>query len=402
MRTIAVVNQKGGCGKTTTAINLAAFLALKGRRTLVVDMDPQGHATLGLLPDRAPAPKTMYDVMVHHQNGRHTRVHDIIRWAQANLDVAPADILLSGVPEKLAKLRKRENILTEILDEVRNDYDYAIIDCPPHVGLLTFNALSAADEAIVPVDPSFFALHGIGKLLETFDVLFHKTGHRVDVRALATLYMGRARFARDVIEEIRTHLAGRHFATVIRHSVKLAEAASHGVPIASYCRRCTGFEDYKALAAEVLEMEPQPLSEQSSEPANEAVNEAANELASEPVSETVNETVNETPITVTAPDAEQLEAPCAPKPTEGGVVFALEAPEAQRVQLVGDFNEWMLDGNEMTQSGKVWTSVLRLQPGRYRYRYVIDGLWCSDPLNAQVEPSPYGGDNSVCVVDEAH
>ena len=344
----------------------------------------------------------MFDVMVHHRNGRTTRVHDIIRWAQANLDVAPADILLSGVPEKLAKLRNRENILTEILDEVRNDYDYAIVDCPPHVGLLTFNALSAADEAIVPVDPSFFALHGIGKLLETFDVLYNKTGHKVEVRALATLYMGRARFARDVVDEIRTHLAGRYFTTVIRHSVKLAEAASHGMPIAGYCRRCTGFEDYKALAAEVLEMEPQPLSEQSSEQPSEQLSEQLIEPANELAREPAIETVNETPVTVTAPDAEKLEAPCAPKPTLDGVVFALEAPEAHRVQLVGDFNEWMLDGNEMTQSGKVWTSVLQLQPGRYRYRYVVDGLWCSDPLNAQVEPSPYGGDNSVCVVDEAH
>ena len=373
MRTIAVVNQKGGCGKTTTAINLAAFLALNGRRTLVVDMDPQGHATLGLLPDRTQPCKTMYDVMVHHRNGCHTRVHDIIRLAQENLDVAPADILLSGVPDKLAKVRKREAVLTEILDEVRSEYDYAIIDCPPHVGLLTFNALCAATEAIVPVDSSFFALHGIGKLLETFDVLLSRTGHTVEVRALATLYMGRTRFARDVVAEIRSHLSGRHFATVIRHSVKLAEAASHGVPIATYCRRCTGFDDYKELAAEVLEMEPKPESDTPSEMAS---------------------------TTIVNPD--MVQGPCAPTPTTDGIVFALEAPQAQRVQLVGDFNQWMLDdGNEMTQSGNVWTRVLRLEPGRYQYRYVVDGLWCSDPLNTLVEASPYGVENSVCVVDES-
>jgi chromosome partitioning protein len=388
MRTIAVVNQKGGCGKTTTAINLAAFLALNGRRTLVVDMDPQGHATLGLLPDRTQPTKTMYDVMMHHRNGRTTRVHDIIRWAQANLDVAPADILLSGVPEKLAKFRKREGILAEVLDEVRNDYDYAIIDCPPHVGLLTFNALCASTEAIVPVDPSFFALHGIGKLLETFDVLLGRTGHTVSVRALATLYMSRSRFAREVVEEVRTHLAGRHFATVIRHSVKLAEAASHGVPIATYCRRCTGFEDYKALATEVLQMESRPESETAGETASEM---ASDEIAGEMTSEIANTTAN----------VEITEGPCAPKSTLDGVMFALEAPQAQRVQLVGDFNQWMQDGNEMTQSGNVWTRVLRLKPGRYQYRYVVDGFWCSDPMNAMVEPSPYGGDNSVCVVDEA-
>jgi len=353
MRTIAVVNQKGGCGKTTTAINLGAFLALEGRRTLVVDMDPQGHATLGLLPDNGQPSRTLYDVFVHHSNGRDTRLKDVIRPAQANLDVAPADILLSAVPEKLAGLPNREGTLAEVVDEVRSDYDYVIVDCPPHVGLLTFNALCASSEAIVPVDPSFFSLHGIGKLLETFDVLAKRTGHELAVRALATLYSGRTRFVRDVVDEIRKHLADRHFATSIRHSVKLAEAASHGQPITSYCRRCAGYDDYKALTAEVLEMEARPAAQ----------------------------------------------GPCAPKLTDDGVVFALEAPQAHRVQLVGDFNRWMLDGNEMTQSGKVWKQVLRLEPGRYRYRYVVDGRWCSDPLNADVEPSPYGGDDSVCVVE---
>jgi chromosome partitioning protein len=370
MRTIAVVNQKGGCGKTTTAINLSAFLALKGRRTLVVDMDPQGHATLGLVREVAEPSKTLYDVFVHHRNGRDTRVHDVIRSVQPNLDVAPADILLSGVPEKLSRLRKRENILAEIIDEVRANYDYVIVDCPPHVGLLTFNALCACAEAIVPVDPSFFSLHGIGKLLETFDVLTQKTGHQIGVRALATLYNGRTRFARDVVDEIRKHLAGRHFTTVIRHSVKLAEAASHGLPIAVYSHRCAGFDDYQALAAEVLEMEKVSASEPAAANAPEGLEKFV------------------------------LYGPSAPRRTVAGVVFAFEAPQAHRVQLVGDFNEWTLDGTEMTQAGDVWTRVLPLQPGRYRYRYVVDGCWCSDPLNGDVEPSPYGGDNSVCVVAE--
>jgi chromosome partitioning protein len=367
MRTIAVVNQKGGCGKTTTSINLAAFLAREGRRTLVVDMDPQGHATLGLQSDGEHPSRTMYDVMVHHRNGRATRMRDIIRSPQPNLDVAPADILLSGVPDKVAKHRKREAILREILNELQNDYDYAIVDCPPHVGLLTLNALYAASEAVVPVDPSFFSLHGIGKLFETFEVLSKQTGHVVNTRALVTLYMGRTKFARDVVEEIRTHLAGRSFTTMIRHSVKLAEAASHGVPITGYCERCAGFEDYQALAAEVLAMEPQKAVEIPTTPSLEKY---------------------------------VLYGPSAPRRVHEGVVFAVEAPDAQRVQLVGDFNEWTPDGNEMKQSGNVWTRVLPLEPGRYRYRFVVDGSWCSDPLNGDVEPSPYGGDNSVCVVDE--
>ena len=366
MRAIAIVNQKGGCGKTTTAINLAAFLAREGRRTLVVDMDPQGHATLGLQPDAVQLSRTMYDVFVQHGSGRDTRLRDITRSVHARLDVAPADILLSAIPEALAGLPGREGILADVLDEVRHEYDYAIVDCPPHVGLLTFNALNACSEAIVPVDPSFFSLHGIGKLLETLDLLAKKTGHDIAVRVLVTLYSGRTQFGRDIVAEIRKHLADRYFTTVIRHSVKLAEAASHGLPIVDYCRRCAGFEDYEALAAEVLQME-----------------------AARPSSESAMD------------GARNDRGPRAPKATPEGVVFAIEAPDAQRVQLVGDFNEWTLEGNEMTPAGRIWTSVVKLHPGRYRYRYVIDGHWQHDPLNANVEPAPYGGHNSVFILDES-
>src|SRR4029453_13240558 len=137
-------------------INLAGFLAAKRRRTLVIDMDPQGHATLGLLRDGQPS-RTMYDVFIHHRNGRETRLGDITRRVGEYLDLAPDDILLSAVPETLSGQDGRERILTELIEEVRPLYDYVLVDCPPHVGLLTFNALHACAEAIVPVDPSFFS-----------------------------------------------------------------------------------------------------------------------------------------------------------------------------------------------------------------------------------------------------
>jgi chromosome partitioning protein len=365
MRTIAVVNQKGGCGKTTTTINLAAFLALERRRTLIVDMDPQGHAGLGLRTNGPPPARTMYDVFVEHAKGRATKLRDIIIPVHKSLDLAPADILLGAVPEELAGLPNRAGVLAEILEDVKDAYDYIVVDCPPQVGLLTFNAVNACGEAIVPVDPSFFSLHGLGKLLETLDLLARKTGHEIAVRALVTLYPGRSQFAREVIAEIRDHLAGRCFSTIIRYSVKLAEAASHGLPIVGYCHSCAGFKDYEALATEVLRMEVA----------------SANDRATEVVLE-----------------KDESLSPSAPVMTPGGVVFALEAPNASRVQLVGDFNGWMPDGNEMTLAGGVWTKALELAPGRYRYRYVVDGVWCSDPLNAEVELSPYGGYNSVIVV----
>jgi len=372
MRTIAVVNQKGGCGKTITSINLSAFLAREQRRVLVVDMDPQGHTTLGLLPGGGPPSKTMYEVLLREAGRQPTALRDVIRTVRENLDVAPADILLSAIPETLAGLGGREDILSEAVASVRGHYDYVIVDCPPNVGLLTFNALRACSEAIVPMDPSFFSLHGIGKLLETFAVLVKETDHHIEARVLVTLYPGRTPFVRAVVDEVRRHLDGRYFDTVIRYSVKLAEAASHGVPIAHYCKRCAGFDDYQALAAEVLRQE-----------------------AAMPESERV-------PVVGIGSGkgaADDRAEPSAPAVTSQEVTFTIEAPEAEHVHLAGDFNNWTLDGSEMEPVGGVWKKVVKLPPGRYRYRYVVDGRWQNDPLNAVVEPSPYGGEDSVLVME---
>jgi len=371
MRTIAVVNQKGGCGKTITAINLAAFLAREGQRVLLVDMDPQGHATLGVSSASTGSFRTLYDVFATELGERPTRLRGVTRPARENLDLAPSDIMLAAIPERLAGIAGREDILAENLAEVKGRYDFAIVDCPPNVGLLTFNALKACTEAIVPMDPSFFSLHGIGKLLETFDQLEQQTGHRITPRVLLTLYSGRTPFVKAVVEEIRKHLNGRHFETVVRYSVKLAEAASHGVPIVHYSRSCAGYEDYRALTAEVLQQE-----------------------VARPTTDRV------TIADVMTDDEHELEPSLAPALTTGGVMFTLDAPRAERVQLAGDFNGWDLKGNDMSPDGGIWKTVVPLEPGRYRYRYVVDGQWQSDPLNPVAEPSPYGGHDSILVVNE--
>lgn len=360
MRTIAVVNQKGGCGKTITSINLSAFLALAGRRVLLVDMDPQGHSTLGLSAGGVAAMRTMYDVLLGETRRPPIAIADITRPVGENFDLAPADILLSAIPEALAGVAGREDLLTRAFADLSGRYDYVIVDCPPNVGLLTFNALKACDEALIPMDPSFFSLHGIGKLFETFAMLEKETGHRISARVLVTLYSGRAAFVRAVVEEVHHHLAGQHFATVIRQSVKLAEAASHGVPVSQYATRSVGFEDYQALANEMLQQE-----------------------------------------TATA-TAQPVRIAAAPVVTADGVTFTIEAPAASRVQLAGDFNAWTTEGNEMEAVGLVWKKTLKLAPGRYRYRYVIDGEWHSDPHNAVVEPSPFGGEDSVLVLEQPH
>jgi len=358
MRTIAVVNQKGGCGKTITAINLSAFLALAGRRVLLVDMDPQGHSTLGLPAGDGVPSRTMYDVFLSRIRGSDTNLADVTRPVGENFDLAPADILLSAVPEALAGAPGRENVLAWALARVDGRYDYVIVDCPPNVGLLTFNALKACNEAVIPMDPSFFSLHGIGKLFETFDLLERETGHRISARVLVTLYPGRTPFVRAVVDEVHRHLPGRHFATVVRQSVKLAEAASHGLPITRYARYSAGFEDYQALAGEVLGQE------------------------------------------VSVAAAEDLGTATAPEVTPDGVLFTVEAPNAAQVQVAGDFNDWRPASGEMEPAGQVWKRTLKLAPGRYRYRYVIDGQWCRDPRNAAVEPSPFGGDDSLLVLEK--
>lgn len=358
MRTIAVVNQKGGCGKTITSINLSAFLALAGRRVLLVDMDPQGHSTLGLSPREVPPTRTMYDVFWSRAGGTEITIADVTRSVEVNLDLAPADLPLSAIPEALAGLPGRENILTWQFRGLDDRYDYIIVDCPPSVGLLTFNALKACTEAVIPMDPSFFSMHGIGKLFETFEVLERKTGHRISARVLITLYSGRAAFVKAVVEEVHSHLAGEHFQTVVRQSVKLAEAASHGVPITRYAKRSVGYEDYRDLANEILQEEAAVRTVQGGRIGT------------------------------------------GPAVTPDGVMFSVEAPNAVRVQLAGDFNGWMPDGAEMEPVEGIWKKTLKLAPGRYHYRYVIDGQWLSDPRNAVVEPSPFGGDNSVLVLDE--
>jgi chromosome partitioning protein len=370
VRTIAIANQKGGCGKTITAINLAAFLARADRNVLVIDMDPQGHATLGLQADPLSPLGSITDVLVWELSGRRLRLRDVIRNVSPNLDLVPADILLSTASEKLASVPGREDRLREALEEVRDLYHYVVVDCPPSVGVLTFNALMACSEAIIPLDPSFFSLHGIGKMLETLDILARKKEHEIRAYALLTLYAGRFVFAKEVAAEIREHLGEKALNTVIRYSVKLAEAASHGIPICSYCKRCAGFEDYQSLTAEILQQESGfsmtvPLGMRNRED---------NALESVP---------------------DGISLPAAPIPTENGVLFTLKAPEAHHVQLAGDFNSWTPGSNEMEFSNGVWRTMLALAPGRYRYRYVVDGSWQSDPLNVCTEPGPFGEQDSV-------
>ncbi|PYS04419.1 MAG: hypothetical protein DMG15_16035 [Acidobacteria bacterium] len=382
MKTIAIVNQKGGCGKTLTAINLSAFLARSSRRVLLIDMDPQGHATLGVVKDPVQLEKTVYEVLAGE--GGLTALREVVIKVRDNFDIAPSDVLLSALPEKLRDMPEKENRLSAALEEIRQDYDYVIVDCPPNVGLLTFNALIACSEAIIPVEPSFFSLHGIVRQLETLDLLARKSGHHITARALITLYSTRSDFSKTMAEEIRQNLGESCFKTVIRFSVKLPESVGHGLPIDEFSTRSAGFADYRALAAEVLEQESshesacaaEPLAEEASFHGDANLIEAESDFQVHPEA-----------------------AP--PVCLANGVLFTLDAPGARCVQLAGDFNSWVAEGNEMQASDGIWTKVVPLGPGRYEYKYVVDGRWLEDPLNINVEPAPWGGHNSVVNLQES-
>jgi len=250
MRVMAIVNQKGGCGKTTTAINLAACLAAQSRNVLLIDLDPQAHATLGLSIKPEEAERGMYEVLIGE-----TPLEDVIRQVLPNLSLAPSNIALSAIEQFLAGTPERERQLAARIATLVDSFDYILIDCPPSVGLLTFNALIACQEAIVPVETSFFSLQGVVKLSETIKLISEKIGHEIAVRILPTKFDRRAGYAKDVLAKIRERFAPITMATTINLNDKLREAVSLGLPITEYAPDSAGFKDYMALAREVIASE---------------------------------------------------------------------------------------------------------------------------------------------------
>ncbi len=360
MRVIAIVNQKGGCGKTTSTVNLAGALAADGNRVLIVDMDPQAHATLamGLEPDDLEM--NLYEVLVEPAGA--SRLDSVIVDVSDKIDIAPSSIVLSALEQKLATERHdaRTERLSAAIDTLPPLYDYVLIDCPPNVGLLTFNALRAASEVIVPLETSFFAIDGVQKLLETISLLSDRIGHQLDVRVLPTLYDGRTRYARQTLGEIRELFKELCFDTVIRLNVKLREAAREGLPISRYAPSANGAIDYASVAMELAASPPEQHLQPSSESAGDA--------------------------DATSPPRE--------------VVVRFKDSAAGDVRIAGDFNGWVPDRGVRSLiategQSRVWTKILTLEPGTYQYRYVVDGEWREDPGNPKSAPGPTGQPNSI-------
>jgi chromosome partitioning protein len=259
MRRIAIINQKGGVGKTTTAVNLAAALAACGQRVCVIDLDPQAHATthLGIEPDgKAPS---MYDVLVNNRP-----LAEVRRKVEDNLWMAGSDINLAAAEVELAGVVGREVILRDLLLQDEGAFDYVFMDCAPSLGVLTLNALSAASEVFIPLQPHFLALHGMGKLLETTALVAKRINPSLKVTGIIlSLYESSTRLAQEVVQDLQDYLdksrgtnapwaKARIFATRIRRNIKLAECPSFGQSIFAYAPHCHGAEDYASLAREVL------------------------------------------------------------------------------------------------------------------------------------------------------
>ncbi len=434
MRTIAVVNQKGGCGKTTVSINLASALAQANKRVLLVDMDPQSHCAVGLAVPEEQIEQSIYDVLISKSRNEPIRLSEILWQISDHLELAPASIDLSAFEQQMAGVPDRECCLKNVLDEISDSYDYVVVDCPPAVGLLTFNALRTATDVIVPVETGYFALHGLSKQLETLSILCKRCRQQVNVKVLASMYDIRTKMAREILAELRTHFSDRMLKTVVNFNTKIKEAASFGQPINEYDPASKGQQDFQMLAEEIMGTEARQDSRQlvnTLADQLDAISSTANELLDEAVQQDMEiqldsnfdiaepkealeqiEPFAEAVMTKQQPESEakikdiepDIEAKLSDyygvSQTQDAIMFVSLYPRANTVQIAGDFNNWQPQETPMERVGDsgVWQAKLNLGNGLYRYRLVVDGQWQQDPYNERTEMNPFGELNSLIEV----
>ncbi|MEE8170073.1 MAG: AAA family ATPase [Phycisphaerae bacterium] len=505
MRVIAISNQKGGCGKTTISINLAASMAREGRRTLLLDLDPQSHCALGLSVPEEQIQFSTTDLLA----GRKDVAFDRVVWQiSGNFDLAPSRLDLHRLEAEFGGQPDGKRRLAGVLEGVRDRYDVVIVDTPPNVGFLTGNALLAADEVVVPVDTGYFSLHGLAKQLDTLEPINSLRERPLVVRILANLYDVRTKLAREILAELRRRHEAQLMATFINFNTKLKESVSFGQPISEYDPASSGCRDFQHLARELLSKAPAPaasvpqdllkraedLAEKASAllatskplfgPSSARVEELVSETSAAAQSESKVPRSEETHIVAAErhesaatsdapvkaagasvaqaapfanagradrPEALEVQSGRVGLPDERtaasdprsdridaggralertvpvtserrvvdhqaiqrriemaygvhetveGVSFALRAPGAVSVRLAGDFNGWSAVATPLRQSGggEGFSVILPLDPGRYRYRYVIDGVWRNDPHNPHMEANPFGQMDNVVEV----
>jgi len=360
MRIITIASQKGGCGKTTTAVNLAAGLSEIGRRVLLIDLDPQAHATMGL---NVQPSFSMYNVLSKICPQKKD-IKAIIVKIEDRFDLAPSSILLGTVEQELADEIGRESRLKDEMANLEHYYDYALIDCPPNLGLLTVNAICASDEVIIPAEPSRFSLIGAERIIEIIELIRDRLNHPVSHRVLVTIFDSRLKHSFRILDKIREQFANKLFSTIIHINVKLKESAVMGCSVINFDKYSRGAKDYFSLAREIM--------------TEEKAESGKREVFSEPMKELVKR-----------------------KSHLISATFVLRFPEAKSVYVTGDFNNWQIDESlRMHQDNGEWKLITPLKGGRYHYRFVVDGKWQEDPGNPLHEKNPFGELDSLIEIKQ--
>ncbi len=356
MRVIAVANQKGGCGKTTTAINFAACLALLHKKVLLLDLDPQGHSTCGLGIRQKDHPHSLYDVLSFQPSKG-----DFSRYlveAEERLFVIPTYTNLGDLEEEFSGVPGREKRLRAELQRIDCEmpgFDYVVLDCSPGLGHLTWNALEAADEIIIPIEPSFFSLHGLAKMTETLAALNQRRLRPIETHALLTIFDSRTRFSKEVYEEVKTFFKERLFTSIIHESVLFKEAAGAGQSIVKYDKSSGAFRDYFNLTVEYLEhqldrvLPPKKLGWQN-----------------------------------------VLNNFYGPRQVAGGILFQAVSKKAKGVEIAGDFNNWIPEPMLPRGGEGLWQKIVPITKGGYRYKFIVDGEWQMDPFQPLQQLNAFG------------
>jgi len=339
MKVISLVNQKGGCGKTTTAVNLAYALSLKGKKTLLVDLDPQAHATfaLGIEPQA-----TITDVFEDYVNSGAFNLDQRIIERNNNFYVLPSSIGLSAMEQALANRSDKIEILNQFTKQIQNLFDYCIIDCPPNLGILTLNALSISDTAIAPIGICELSLKGVDNLKSIISLLAGYKGKTPSLFYLVTQFDKRYRFSQEFLKNLKKQHGSETLKTMIRTNISLREATACGLCCAEYKKNARGTQDYYQLACEI---------------------------------ESLTKKVS-------------------------WVKIYFKGVADKNVYITGEFANWAKNDNYKLKKidSDTWVINLPFPKGEYRYKFIVDGKWISDPNNKKVESDSYGGTNSIFVV----